>query len=103
MTLSTKENKAFRTIGHELKPVVIISQRLHDNLHQELNRALNDHELIKVKINVPDREDRKAIVDELVSKHKAELVQMIGKIALLYRKAAKQNEKLSNVVRYHKL
>lgn len=65
----------------------------------ELERALNDHELIKVKINVGEREDRQEIIEHLIESTGATLVQKIGKIAVLLRKNKKPNPKLSNLLR----
>ena len=59
--LSIHERKRLRQIGHALNPVVMIGgQGLTENVIEETNRALNDHELIKVKIAGEDREDRAA-------------------------------------------
>lgn len=66
----------------------------------ELDRALEDHELVKVKINVLDREDRNMVVDLLCESGRATVIQMIGKMALLYRPAKKANPKLSNLLRH---
>ncbi len=99
--LSTIEHKKLRQIGHHLNPVVMLgSQGLTENVILEAERALNDHELIKVKIAGEDRERRQALIEELVNATHAELVQKIGKIVLLYRKAEQQNAQLSNLVRY---
>ena len=99
--LSIQERKRLRQIGHALNPVVMVgSQGLTENVIEETNRALNDHELIKVKVAGEDREERAAIIAEIASTTGAEIVQTIGKIALLYKKAAKQNAKLSNLVRF---
>lgn len=99
--LSTIEHKKLRQIGHHLNPVVMLgSQGLTENVILEAERALNDHELIKVKIAGEDCERRQALIEELVNATHAELVQKIGKIVLLYRKAEQQNAQLSNLVRY---
>ena len=76
---------------------------LTENVVEETNRALNDHELIKVKIAGEDREARVAAMNEIAQVTGAEIVQTIGKIVLLYKKAAKQNPKLSNLVRHANL
>jgi len=47
-----------------------------------------------------DREARAAVIDAIVEATGAEAVQKIGKIVLLYKKAAKQNQHLSNLVRH---
>lgn len=99
--LKIQERKRLRQIGHGLQPVVMIGgQGLTDNVVEETLRALNDHELIKVKIAGEDRELRHQLVDDLVARTEAQNVQQIGKIVLLYKKAAKQNPKLSNLVRF---
>lgn len=61
---------------------------------------LIDHELIKIKVNILDREARLAAIAELCKVGKADLVQVIGKMALLYRKNFSVNKQLSNVHRF---
>ncbi|RLP53846.1 MAG: ribosome assembly RNA-binding protein YhbY [Ketobacter sp.] len=100
MALSQDQKKRFRKIAHHLKPVVMIAENgLSEGVLSELERALEDHELIKVRINVMDRDDKKAVIDAICSSTKAELAQVIGKMAVIYRPAKKQNPKLSNLVR----
>ncbi|WP_251976062.1 YhbY family RNA-binding protein [Salinicola avicenniae] len=100
MSLSAAQKKAYRSIGHHLQPVVTVSENgLSDGARQELERALDDHELIKVKLAIPERDDRQAMIEELVALSGAELVQSLGKVALLYRHNPKANPKLSNIAR----
>ena len=99
--LSIQERKRLRQIGHALNPVVMLGgQGLTESVIEETQRALNDHELIKVKIGGEDRDARAAIITEISAATDSEIVQTIGKIVLLYKKAAKQNPKLSNLVRH---
>ncbi len=100
MTLSTADKKHYRTLAHTLNPVIIIGDKgLSESLMDELFRALRDHELIKVKINIGDRDDRAQIVEHLLAQTKAELVQQIGKVVVLLKKNPKAKPKLSNLVR----
>lgn len=100
MALPQAKIKQLRTIGHQLKPIVIISENgLTDGVVAELERALNDHELIKVKLAFEDREAKNAAIEETLALTRAELVQAIGKTVLLYRLAKKTNKKLSNLHR----
>jgi len=100
MTLSNDDKKHLRGIGHKLKPVVSIADKgLTDNVMAELNRALDDHELIKVKISISDRDTKKTIIEEACRRLKANLVQTIGHVVLLHRRADKPNPKLSNLLR----
>jgi RNA-binding protein len=100
MKTDNQTRKQFRAIGHKLNPIVIISNGLSANIATELERALNDHELIKIRVNAEDRDEKKEILDSICAKHSAELIQLTGHIALLYRAAFKQKKELSNLVRY---
>ncbi|WP_079552560.1 ribosome assembly RNA-binding protein YhbY [Vreelandella subglaciescola] len=101
MSLSQAQKKALRSIGHHLNPVVTVAENgISDNLLAELDRALRDHELVKVKLALPDRDDRALMLETLTQDGNAELVQTIGKVALLYRKNPQPNPKLSNIVRF---
>lgn len=94
------QQKRFRAIGHQLNPIVTVGGNgLSETVVNELNRALNDHELIKVKIHADDREDRATTVAELTTVTGAELIQRIGNVALIYRAAAKPQPGLSNILR----
>ncbi len=98
--ISKTERKRFRTIGHTLKPIVTIAGNgLSDSVLNELDRALEDHELIKVKINAENREDRSSTVQQITEQTNTHLVQRIGNVALIYKAAVKPNPKLSNVMR----
>ncbi|EBA01821.1 ribosome assembly RNA-binding protein YhbY [Marinobacter sp. ELB17] len=100
MSLSPEQRREYRAIAHNLKPVIIVGDKgLTENLQEELERALNDHELIKIKIASQDRETRQQAVTELCTGAKAEVVQTIGKIAVILRRAEKPNPKLSNLLR----
>ena len=100
MALSQAKIKQLRSIGHRLKPVVTISENgITDGVKAELERALEDHELIKIKLAFEDREAKHSAIEEVVSLSGAELVQQIGKTALLYRLAKQTNKKLSNLHR----
>lgn len=100
MSLSPEQRRQYRAIAHHLKPVVMVGDKgLSEGLQQELERALEDHELIKVKVAGSDRDSRQAIIEELCRQTGAELVQIIGRIAVILRRARQPNRKLSNLVR----
>ena len=100
MSVTAQDKKHFRSIGHSLKPIVTVAQKgLTENIKSELNRALNDHELIKVKVAVESRESKEALVKEIQSAVSAECIQKIGHVLLLYRPAKNPDPKLSNLLR----
>ncbi len=94
------DKRQMRAIGHRLKPVVILgSAGLSEGVLGELNRALNDHELIKIKVAGDDRDLRSQLIQEAASQCAAEVVQSIGKTALLLRRNSRPNPKTSNLIR----
>jgi len=100
MALSNADKKHYRSIAHNLNPVIIVGDKgLTENLIEELSRALHDHELIKVKIAIGDRDDRAEIINTLINKTESELVQSIGKVVVLLKKNPKAKPKLSNLIR----
>ena len=99
--LSIQERKRLRRIGHALNPVVMLgNDGLSEGVLEEARRALNDHELIKAKVLGEDREARQQLIEALAEQTGAQIVQKIGKIVLLFKKADKQNQHLSNLVRF---
>jgi RNA-binding protein len=103
MTTQTRQTdkKYLRTIAHSLSPVVTLAQKgLTENVSRELERALNEHELIKVKIFAADRDARREITQEILESTSAELIQSIGNVAVLYRAAEKPDPRLSNLLRF---
>ena len=53
---------------------------------KEIDRALHDHELIKIRIAGNDRDFRRGCLIQICESNQAELVQVIGNIGVLYRK-----------------
>lgn len=101
MPLTQEQKKQYKSIGHHLKPVLTVADNgLTEGVLAELERALGDHELIKIKVNILDLESRLEAIAELCKAGKAELVQVIGKMALLYRKNVNVNKQLSNIHRF---
>ena len=100
MSLTNEQKKHLRTLGHQLNPIIMVADNgLSENIQLETDRALADHELIKVKFTVGDRQLKRDLIQELCQIVEATLVQEIGNIALLYRKSDNPNPKLSNLQR----
>lgn len=84
--LTDAQRKHLRRLGHDRNPVVLIGNNgLGPNLIAEMDRALTDHELVKVRARVGDRDLRDELLAELATATKSELVQRIGHVALYYR------------------
>ncbi len=85
--MDNAHKKALKAKAHHLKPVVLLGNKgLTEAVIAETDIALLSHELIKVKINGAEKEDRILIAAELCEALKAELVQMIGNTVIIYRK-----------------
>ncbi|EGG30713.1 MAG: ribosome assembly RNA-binding protein YhbY [Aequoribacter sp.] len=94
------EKRQYRAIGHKLKPIVTVGgSGLSETVIAEVDRALNDHELIKIKCAGMDRDSKAEIISDLCGELNAEAVQVIGNTALLLRRSKKPNPKLSNLIR----
>lgn len=79
------DRRKYRANAHALKPVVMIGQfGLTPAVLAEIEIALNSHELIKIKVRT-GREQRKNYAEKICANTGAELIQMIGQIAVIYR------------------
>ena len=85
--LTSTQCKHLRGVAHSLKPVVVVGKAgLSDSLFTEANRTLDDHELIKVKLQGCDRRERRTVSAQLVDRLSASLVGLIGNVVILYRR-----------------
>ena len=101
--LDSSTRKKFRSIGHELNPVVSVSSNgLTENVIKEIERALTDHELIKIKVSIADRIEKKTEIIKICENFNAQKIQAIGNILLLYRASKKPNKRLSNIDRAYR-
>lgn len=90
MPLTPKQRQQLKAQAHKLKPIVFIGyQGLTEAVQKEVDRALYDHELIKVRVQVEDRDERRECFSELCTAMQAEPVQLIGNIGIIYRKSDK--------------
>lgn len=80
------ENRALRAQAHHLRPVVTVSQNgLSGNVMKEIDRSLNAHELIKVKLYGIERGEREAALATICEQLGCAPVQHIGNILVLWR------------------
>ena len=86
MSLTKNQLKFLRSKCHDLKPVVMLGQKgLTEAVLNELDVALDHHELIKVKLSMDDRNVRRQLIDEICQRCEADEVQAIGKTLSIYR------------------
>ena len=79
--------RALRGHGHALSPLVQIGKLgLTDAVIKQVTQALDDHELIKVKVGGECPVDRHEAADRLDREPGVDLVQMVGRVILLYKR-----------------
>jgi RNA-binding protein len=89
LELSERQRRHLRGLAHALRPVIRVGGAgLTEAVAKETQRALHDHELIKVKAPGGDREVRDALFSDLAQRTGSALVQRIGNVAVLYRPRA---------------
>lgn len=90
MALTPKQRSFLRGKAHHLDPVVMIGKEgVSSSVLKAVDKALEDHELIKIKIPAADQDEFLATVSEVMDQTKAEPVQKIGHLLVIYRKAKK--------------
>jgi RNA-binding protein len=86
MELTEKQRRHLRGLAHPLKPVILIGNSgVSDGVVAETQRALHDHELIKVRLPGMAREDRDQALVDLAARTDSVLVGRIGHVATLYK------------------
>ena len=84
--LTERQRRHLRGLAHALKPVIRLGNAgLTQAVALETDRALADHELIKVKAPGGDREVRDTLFAQLAERTGSALVHRIGNVATLYR------------------
>lgn len=88
LTLTSRERTHLKARAHGLEPVVHIGHAgVTDAVLAEVERALTAHELIKVRAGGQDRDERAAVLETLVARTGAAVVQTVGKVMVLWRPA----------------
>lgn len=84
--LTGKQKQYLKGLAHPLSPIVRVGKGgVTQSVIEETRRSLDSHELIKVRIDVEDSSDRRAMAAQLAEATEAHIAGGIGKIAILYR------------------
>lgn len=90
MPMTTKQRQQLKGKAHSLKPIVFIGNNgLTDNVKMEIDRGLEDHELIKIRIQESDRVVRKKLFQEICDTVLAYPIQLVGAVGVIYRVSKK--------------
>lgn len=84
--LTPAERQALKGRAHRLRPVVLVGgDGLTPPVVAEVDRALEAHELIKIRVMGEDRDARERLLGEVCAATDATPVQHIGRILVIYR------------------
>lgn len=79
--------RRLRAAGHHLSPVVQVGKEgVTEAVRAQLDRALRDHELVKVKVGAESPEGRFEAAEALGTGTAAQVAQVLGRTVLVYRK-----------------
>lgn len=85
MQLNNTQRAYLRKLAHHLKPVVHVGKNgVSGAVVETVSRALDAHELIKVKL-LDAQDERKQIAEQVAAESGSTLVYLIGNVATLYR------------------
>jgi len=92
--LTPAQRRDYRARAHHLSPVVTIAGNgLTPAVIAEIDRSLQAHELIKVRVQGTERDQRAALMQELCSSLDAAPVQHIGNILIVWRLRREEEKK----------
>lgn len=87
MAISPSQRRYLRSLAHDLHPVILLGAKgATEAVVKELDLALSHHELVKVKLSGGDKDEREQQIQFLVEGTRAESVQQIGHIVVLFRR-----------------
>ena len=90
MKLSNVQRRYLRGLTHHINPVVMVGDKgLTDNVWQEIDTALDHHELIKVKLR-SERKVRSQQSEDIARRCEAEVVHQIGQVCCFFRRNPKK-------------
>jgi RNA-binding protein len=91
MNLKGKEKAKLKSLGQTLKVIVQVGEKgITENVLRSIAEALEAHELIKISVQHDHREIRREMIAELAEKTGAEIINTIGKTALLFKENSKK-------------
>ena len=93
LVLARNERLRLRADAHDLNPLVLIGEQgMTQAVLKEIERALDDHGLVKVHVAGDDREERDEIYHTVAAELGAARIQAIGKMLVFYRPPVEKTE-----------
>ena len=87
--MTSKERAYWRAQANHLEPIIQIGKEgISDNLITQIEDTLDTRELIKIRVHLETApEAPRAFADKIAARTGADVIQVIGGVIVLYRKA----------------
>jgi RNA-binding protein len=83
--MNSSTRNYLRKLAHDLNPVVMVGKNgINASVEEAVNQALISHELIKIKF-IDFKSSKKDLTMQLAETVEADLISLIGNIAILFR------------------
>jgi RNA-binding protein len=93
--LTGKQKRLLRSKAHHLNPIFQVGKGgVNENMIKQVGEALEARELLKVSVLQNCEEDRDSVAQQLSEGTRADVVQIIGNIIVLY-KESKENKQIN--------
>ena len=87
MQLNGKQRRHLRALGHHLDPIVQFGKLgVTEGVLAALDRAVSDHELVKVRLGTECPDEAPEVAERIVAELQAEVVQVLGRTLLVFRR-----------------
>jgi RNA-binding protein len=84
---SSKLRRSLRAHGHALSALVHVGKGgLSPVVIKQVEQTLNDHELVKVKVDTDSPDDRFGVAELLAARPGVNIVQIVGHVILIYKR-----------------
>jgi len=91
--LTGKQRSYLRKLAHGIRPVIQVGKEgVSDNFIAQLERTIEDRELIKISVLENSGLETKETANEIIKKTNAEFVQAIGRKIVIYRESRENPE-----------
>ncbi|MBS4199743.1 ribosome assembly RNA-binding protein YhbY [Bacillus sp. FJAT-49732] len=91
--LTGKQKRYLRSLAHHINPIFQVGKGgVNENMIKQIDEALEKRELLKISILQNCDEDKETVASEIVEGTKAELVQIIGNMIILYKESKEHKE-----------
>ncbi|WP_102274493.1 ribosome assembly RNA-binding protein YhbY [Cytobacillus massiliigabonensis] len=91
--LTGKQKRFLRSMAHSLNPIFQVGKGgVNDNMIKQISDALEARELMKISILQNCDEDKHTVAEQLAKGTRAELVQIIGNIIVLYKQSRENKQ-----------